>query len=355
MGGGQMRRPSHTLLVTVVGIATVVTALVVVGRLTSGSLRAVGVPATQPAGPLTAASPIVARIPLPRRVLLPPWDEMSAIAAGPDAVWAARCEVFRVDPRSNQVVATVLGTGQSAATCLRSVAVGAGMVWGVVPEVGLVRIDPATNRVAARVPVGAVGASVAVTAAGVWAVCCPGEPGEPADPLTVDGTLIRIDPATDRVLQRIHLGGQPTAVAAGPSGVWVVGVGRLWRVDPVTGRVVTTTRVAEDLQAGGRVVVDRGAVWVAASAGGVLLRVDPRTGRVVARLAGACGGGVAVVGGVGWTPGAGGLLPLDRQTGPAVSLGGIDPLAISDIAGGWDAIWVMTWERIFRVDPRRLR
>src|SRR6266498_1663470 len=158
---------SGTPLLTVVGIATVVTALVVVGRLTSGSLRAVGVPATQPAGPLTAASPIVARIPLPRRVLLPPWDEMSAIAAGPDAVWAARCEVFRVDPRSNQVVATVLGTGQSAATCLRSVAVGAGMVWGVVPEVGLVRIDPATNRVAARVPVGAVGASVGDGCGGV--------------------------------------------------------------------------------------------------------------------------------------------------------------------------------------------
>jgi streptogramin lyase len=340
---------------TVVGVAAVVIALVAVGRLTIGSLRAVGPSATQPASPSAAASPVVARIPLPRRVQLPPWDGVSAIAVGPDAVWAARCEVFRVDPRSNRVVARVVGTGQAAATCLRGVTVGAGMVWGVVPGVGLVRIDPATNRVAARVPIRAVGASVAVTAAGVWAVCCPGEPGEPPDPFAMDGTLIRVDPATDRVVQRIHLGSQPTAVAAGLSGVWVAGVGRLWRVDPVTGRVVATTRAAEDLQAGGRVVVDRSAVWVAGSAGGVLLRVDPRTGRVVARLVGACGRGVVVVGGVGWTPGAGGLLPLDRQTGPAVPLGSIDPLAISDIAGGWDAIWVMTWERIFRVDPRRLR
>jgi hypothetical protein len=263
--------------------------------------------------------------------------------------------VFRVDPRSDQVVATVVGTGQSAATCVRSVAMGVGMVWGVVPGVGLVRIDPATNRVAGRVPISRVGASVAVTAAGVWAVCCPGEPGEAPDPFTVDGRLIRVDPTSGRVVQSIHLGSQPTAVAAGPSGLWVAGVGRLWRADPVTGRVVTTTRAAGDLQVGGRVVADRGAVWVAASAGGVLLRVDPYTSRVAARLVGACGGGVAVVDGVGWTPGAGGLLPLDRQTGPAAPLSGVDPLAISDIAGGWDTIWVMTWERIFRVDPRRLR
>ncbi len=355
MGGGQIRRLSRSRPITVVGIAIVVIALVAVGRLTSGSLRAVGPPATTPADRPAAASPVVARIALPRRVQLSPWDGVSAVAVGPDAVWAARCEVFRVDPRSNQVLATVAGTGQSAATCVRSVTAGAGMVWGVVPGVGLVRIDPATNRVAARVPISPVGASVAATAAGVWAVCCPGEPGEPPDPFPVDGTLIRVDPATDRVVQSIRLGGQPTAVAAGPSGVWVAGVGRLWRVDPVTGRVVTMTRVAEDLQGGGRVVVDRGAVWVAASAGGVLLRVDPHTSRVVERLVGACGGGVVVVDGVGWTPGAGGLLPLDRRTGPAVPLGGIDLLAISDVAGGWDAIWVMTWERIFRVDPHRLR
>jgi hypothetical protein len=355
LGVGQMRRPSGSLLVTVVGIAAAAIALLAVGRLYSGGLRAVGVGAAQPASPPTAASPVVAKIPLPPRRQLPPWDTVSAIAVGPDAVWAARCEVFRVDPRSNQVVARVVGTGQSAATCLRGVTAGAGMVWGVVPGVGLVRIDPATNRVAARVPISAVGGSVAVTATGVWAVCCPGEPGEPPDPFAVAGTLIRVDPATDRVVQRIHLGHQPTAVAAGPSGVWAAGVGRLWRVNPVTGRVVTTIRVVGDLQAGGRIVVDRSAVWVAASAGGVLLRVDPRTGRVVARLVGASGGGVAVAGGVGWTPGAGGLLPLDRQTGPAVPLGGIDPLAISDIAGGWDAIWVMTWERVFRVDPHRLR
>jgi hypothetical protein len=350
-----MRRLSRSLLVTVAGIAAVVIALVAVGRLTSGSLRAARPPVTQPASPVAAVSPVVARIPLPRRVQLPPWDGMSAVAAGLDAVWAARCEVFRVDPRSNQVVATVVGTGRSGATCVRSVALGAGMVWGTVPEVGLVRIDPATNRVVARVPIGAAGASVAVTAAGVWAVCCPGEPGEPPDPLRTDGALIRVDPAADRVVERIHLGGQPTAVAAGPSGMWVAGVGRLWRVDPVTGRVVRTIRVAEDLQAGGRIVVDRSAVWVAASAGGVVLRVDPRASRVVARFVGACGGGVAVVGGVGWTPGAGGLLPLDRETGPAVLLDSVDSLAISDVAVGWDAIWVMTWERIFRVDPRRLR
>ncbi len=349
-----MRRPSRGLLVTVVGVAAVLIALVAVGRLTSRSVPSVEPPATQPTDPATAGSPVVARIALPARAQLPPWDGVSGLAVGLDAVWAARCEVFRVDPRTNQVVATVAGTGRSGVSCVRGVAVGAGMVWGAVPGVGLVRIDPASSQVAARVPIGSVGASVAVTAAGVWAVCCPGEPGELPDPSRAHGTLIRVDPATDRV-DRVRLGGQPTAVAAGPSGVWVAGVGRLWRVDPATGRVVATTRVADDLRAGGGVVVDRDAVWVAGSVGGVLLRVDPQTSRVVARFVGADGGGVVEAGGVGWTPGAGGLLPLDRATGPAVALDGIDPLAISDLAVGWDAIWVMTWERIFRIDPRRLR
>jgi hypothetical protein len=205
------------------------------------------------------------------------------------------------------------------------------------------------------VPIGAVGASVAVTATGVWALCCPGEPGEPADSSTLDGALIRVDPASGRVVARIPLGGQPSTVAAGPSGVWVAGAGRLWRVEPVTGRVVSTIRVAEDLRAGGRVVVDRDSVWVAASAGGVVVRIDSRTGRVAGRFFGACGRGVVVVGGVGWAPGAGGLLALDRETGPAVALDDVDLLAISDIAVGPAAIWVMTWDRIVRVDPRRLR
>src|SRR6266542_4036216 len=105
--GGQMRGRSRRLLVTGVGVAAVVIALVAVGHLSSGSLRAVGPPPTQPAGPRATASPVVTSIALPRRGLLSPWDGVSAIAVGRDAVWAARCEVVRVDPRSDQVVATV--------------------------------------------------------------------------------------------------------------------------------------------------------------------------------------------------------------------------------------------------------
>src|SRR4029450_3468099 len=63
---------------------------------------------------------------------------------------------------------------------------------------------------------------------------------------------------------RIRLGGRPTGVAAGPSGVWVAGHGRVWRINPRTGQVVATIAVADGLAAGGRVVVGRGAVWVGA-------------------------------------------------------------------------------------------
>jgi YVTN family beta-propeller protein len=57
------------------------------------------------------------------------------------------------------------------------------------------------------------------------------------------GRVVRIDPATNRPLDRIPLAGSVSAIAAGSNGVWAASFpdGDLWRIEPHT---VTVTRIA---------------------------------------------------------------------------------------------------------------
>jgi hypothetical protein len=323
-------------------IAAGVATLVLAGRLSTGSLPPTGPPATSP-----SSSRVAAKVPVAARIALR--DGATAVTAATDAVWAAQCSLFRVDPGTGRVVAHVAGTGRSRADCVLDVAVGAGAVWGAVPGVGLLRVDAATSRVVARVPVGPMWAPVAATAAGVWVVCCGGERG------WADGMLVRVDPAANRVAARIRLGGRPTGVAAGPSGIWVAGHGRVWRIDPRTGRVVATIAVADGLAAGGRVVVGRDAVWIGDWAGQQVLRIDPRRRRVVARAAGVYALGVAVVGPDTWAMTSGGLVALGRDTAHRILVDGLAPSAVSDLAAGQNALWIAARTGLFRIEAHRLR
>jgi streptogramin lyase len=96
------------------------------------------------------------------------------------------------------------------------------------------------------------------------------------------GTLVRIDPRTNRVTARVSLGRGACAVAVGAGAVWVVNyrTNMLARIDPVT-RKVRRTRV------GGApfdVVVEHGHVWTTGFSNGTLVEVDADTGRVTRRI-----------------------------------------------------------------------
>ena len=85
-----------------------------------------------------------------------------------------------------------------------------GAVWIADPVGGkLVRIDAATRKVVARIPVGHGPAGVAVGAGGVWVTNYD------------DGTVSRIDPETNTVVGTIEVGPHPDHIAAGEGGVWV--------------------------------------------------------------------------------------------------------------------------------------
>jgi ABC-type branched-subunit amino acid transport system substrate-binding protein/streptogramin lyase/predicted Ser/Thr protein kinase len=137
------------------------------------------------------------------------------IAAGPTGtVWGLAFSrnpaVVRVDPRTNAVTARI----EIPTPELTDIAVGAGAVWASDPEAGVVwRIDPGPPVRQRTVPVAKGVDPLAYGAGSVWAVN------------SLAGTLSRIDPATNLVSQTVRLEGTPRDVAVGAGSVWISNAG----------------------------------------------------------------------------------------------------------------------------------
>ena len=152
---------------------------------------------------------------------------------------------------------------------------GEGAVWAMSDATStLLRIDPARNAVVARIHV----SPGDVAAAGEGAVWLS-HPQE--------NTVSRIDPATNKVSATIHIE-WPSGVAVSPGAVWIADEGgpSVERVDPATNRVVATIRVGPVRECCAErmgVTASRDAVWVevASNAGNKVVRIDPRTNKVV--------------------------------------------------------------------------
>jgi hypothetical protein len=221
---------------------------------------------------------------------------------------------------------------------------------GIGGRPGVLQIDPARNRVRARVAVATQARAALGGADGVWVVCCRDDSRRGA------GWLTRLVAKTGEVAARTRLPGRPDAVGVGPSGVWVRGVaGEVWRVDPDTGRMVATVRVPGGLGArSGTVAVASSGVWVSDPARSTVWRIDPDHNQVdlamVERLD-ADGAGLAVAGdGTVWATSGTRLLGLEEgaiRYGPTLEgLGG----RITAIAAGPDALWVAAAAGLVRVD-----
>jgi hypothetical protein len=249
-------------------------------------------------------------------------------------------------------VATLLTSG--SVVPIRGLAASAtgDVVWVSVASsaAGLVRIDAASARVAAVLPGATVGPA-AVSAAGVWVVCCGGETflGRPR--------LVRIDPATNRVVALIRLAGLPDAVGVGSSGVWVrAAAGPVWRIDPATNRVVAEVSIPHGLSGTrGSVLVGRDAVWVSDPASRTVVRIDPRRNRVAGRvevggspLAATTDGTVVAVSG-------GRVLGLGGRTVRSAAVEGLVGDHATAFAVVGDTIWVAENDSLLPVDRRELR
>lgn len=147
--------------------------------------------------------------------------EPSSVVASGDAVWitsAAGNVLTHVNAHTNEVVATVKVGPRPG-----RLAVGEGAVWTLNRGDGSVsRVDPATHKVEATIAIGPAAAEgeIAAGAGAVW-VSAKGLP------------LVRIDPASNRVAQRFT-GEHGGAVLVAHGSLWLAGpAGDTWRVDPL--------------------------------------------------------------------------------------------------------------------------
>jgi hypothetical protein len=259
-------------------------------------------------------------------------------SGGTTSTAVSRGRLFRIDPRTDAVSATVsVGKGPVA------VAVGSGRVWvASYVDSNLTQIDP-TSREPSMVP--AVGRPTGMTvyggsvdvaadgptqlggtvteydavgggreggvplprtcsltsgAFGVWVAGCPNVQqltSQAGTPSVVRTVKIPYAERLSAVDYRESLAG----MAQGGGAVWVIGDAadqRLWRIDPLRGRITRT--IALGFPPGGLAFGD-GSVWVTDQLRDRLVRIDPRSGRVLGAVTvGRGAAGVAFGGGSAW-------------------------------------------------------
>jgi len=188
------------------------------------------------------------------------------IATAVGSVWAItdrKGVLSRIDPDTNTVVAEVyVAAGASA------VVFGEEALWITSDEGAtghLTRVNPHNNEIVEVIEVGPKPGRLAVGEGGVWTLN-RGAGGN-------GGTVSRVDPATNKVVATIPVGDAAATgeIAAGLGSVWISAPGvPLLRIDPRTNRAVQ--RFTGD--GGGAVLVAHGSLWIAA---GPLLtwRLDP--------------------------------------------------------------------------------
>jgi hypothetical protein len=325
--------------------------LAVTGRVIAERPRA----GTAPTAPATTASPgsVVPVRPSPVVATVATDGFSVGMAAGAGALWVAGSdEVRRIDPATNTVAARIpvgaSGSGPAA------VAVGAGAVWMPVAVPGaLWGVDPDSDKVTARISLGGPlqGAiSVSATRDTVWVACC-GESS--AATHASGGRLLRIDPRRKRVVADIALPASPVAIAADPSGAWVATAGgQVLLVGPKRNRVVATIAAGGPLGFSQTIAVGAGGVWLADPFDEQIVRIDPRTRRVTARIPAGAVTTVAVTGDAVWALSALGLVRVDPVQDRVVTIESDPELRRARlVAADGAAVWTAGWSSVSRIDP----
>jgi DNA-binding beta-propeller fold protein YncE len=258
------------------------------------------------------------------------------VAIGSGAVWVGSTgpnAVSQIDPRTNKLLATIPLPGNPCA----GLVLGHGALWVplcVKPNT-LARVDVNTRRVTLVAGIGPADKEGGITSSpdSIW--------------LVVDrrATLARIDPASGRIRQTIHVppGSYNPLYSAGQIWVTRADAAEVTVVDAATGNISATLRTGH----GPRFLTSgAGAVWTLDQGDGSLTRIDAKTRRVIQTIALGTpghGGDIKFGGGMVWTTmskvpltvvdGANGRL-LCQWIGP-----GGDSLGL-----GHGAIWLTNYE-----------
>ena len=184
------------------------------------------------------------------------------------AGWVAT-SVARVDSRTGAVHATVdlPRRGRFVSNVARQhLVVADGDVWAIAPDGSVVRIDPRDEQIVATIRLPSTPVALGAGDGAVWA-------------LTHSGTLMRIEPGKPAAAEVAVASSGLTALAVGAGSVWATAPrdGTLWRIDPGPRPIQRTIDVGQGADS---VAFGSGYVWVANSLAGTLSRVDPRSNRV---------------------------------------------------------------------------
>jgi streptogramin lyase len=215
-----------------------------------------------------------------------PVDPPSGLAFGHGSVWATSAgygTVSRIDPQTDKVVAKIK-VGRGALGIATDESSGAVWVASVYlpkdyggydfpkysEDRNLTRLDPETNRVVEEIPIeahshyGGGANDVAVGEGAVWV-------------LSGDGNLLKVDPATNEIAARVSVGDSPSHLAVYGGGVWAMVQAkeyRLVRVDPRTMHIVASEDIGPIPKImEGALAVGGGYIWFSSEEG--LARVSP--------------------------------------------------------------------------------
>jgi branched-chain amino acid transport system substrate-binding protein len=139
-------------------------------------------------------------------------------------------------------------------------------LWAITPGYAVVRIDAATGATTAR-STAIRAAAIAAGPAGVWV-------------LGVDGTVARLDARTARPTIRTRVPANAVgSIAVGPDAAWVTSPadGTLWRVGADSPTVVGAIELGRGIS---DVAAGDAAVWVANPVAGTVIRIGPESGAV---------------------------------------------------------------------------
>ncbi len=200
-----------------------------------------------------------------------------------DAVWVPDCVhhvVVQIDPVTNRVARTIaidFWVDDEGAFVTADGSLWLFVTDSLAASSILERVDPATGRIQARIPVGAGSYVVAGDSVALWVSSTHG------------AELERIDPGSNTVTAHVAVTPRPKFVALGAGGVWVLHqqTGSVSLIDP--DRAVVAATVAAGVPTPwGDITTGAGAVWVSVN-GTPVTRIDPVTRRVTNQYVGGSG------------------------------------------------------------------
>ena len=188
--------------------------------------------------------------------------------------------VTRVDPATNVITASVpVGSG----LCQALGSTG-DSIWACARD-GLVRIDPETTEITARVefPIAQYFGYLPYGAGSLWVL---------TGQVEFLNKLVRVDPVKERVVDTYELDFDATWMSYGEDALWLsdTAAGKLWRFDPATGDM---SEHRSGLVEPGPSAIGAGSIWLAVNASRdsrpaptdvTLLRISVATGDVEAEF-----------------------------------------------------------------------